>query len=102
MKNRPNVINLGNGIHRLDLRGKPFRHILQTVSNGKKTLDFQIKAAAERKADEIETLLAKYGSKKLETLESVLRVDPLELQAKLEPFGKTVSDAVDFYCKHLA
>ena len=85
----------------MDLRGKPFRHILQTVSNGKKTLDFPIKAAAERKADEIEALLAKYGSKKLETLDSVMRVDPVQLQQRLDPFGKTVLDAVDFYCQHL-
>jgi integrase len=101
VKSRPNVIRIGGSVYRLDLRGKRFERILQTVSNGKKSLEFPSRAAANRKADEIEKLLEEYGQKKLETLESVMRVDPLELQAKLEPFGKTVQDAVDFYSKHL-
>jgi integrase len=101
MKTKPNVISIGNGIHRLDLRGKAFRNILGTVSGGKKSLEFQSRAAAERKADEISGMLEKFWSKKMETLESVMRIDPLALQAKLDPFGKTVADAVDFYARHL-
>ena len=101
MTARPNVIRIGATLYRLDLRGKPFRNILETVSNGKKSLEFHSRASADRKADEIETLLAQYGSKKLETLEATLRIDPLELKARLEPFGKTVQDAVNFYVKHL-
>lgn len=93
---------MGNGIHRLDLRGKAFANILQTISNGKKTLEFRVKAQAERKADEIEELLAKHGTKKLETLEALMLVNPLDLQTRLNQFGVTVADAVDFYCKHLA
>jgi hypothetical protein len=101
MKTRPNIIKVGNGIHRLDLRGKAFSNILQTISGGKKSLEFETKAAASRKADEIENLLGRYGEKKLETLENTLRMDPTELQDRLTPYGKTIVDAVDFYAEHL-
>ena len=101
MKTKPNIIKVGNGIHRLDLRGKAFRNILQTVSGGKRSLEFPTKAAAEKKAGEIEDLLAQYGTKKLETLESTLRMDPAELSERLAPFGKTIMEAVDFYVEHL-
>lgn len=89
-------------MYRLDLRGKAFANILQTVSGGKKTLEFPTKKAAETKADEIDALLAHYGSKKLEMLESAMRVDPVQLQQRLDPFGKTILEAVDFYVSYLS
>jgi hypothetical protein len=76
---RPNIIRIGNGLYRLDLRRKTFSTILETISNGKKTLDFPTKAGAQRKADEVDQLLTQYGSKKLQTLEAVMRIDPLDL-----------------------
>lgn len=103
MKNsRPNVIRIPEqGVYRLDLRRKIFDAIRQTVSNGKKTLEFPTRAAADRKADEIENLLVQYGTKKLRILEQVMRMDPLDLQSRLTPFGKTIQDAVDFYANYL-
>jgi hypothetical protein len=43
-KTKPNVIRLRAGLYRLDLRGKVFRNILDTVSGGMKTLDFSVGA----------------------------------------------------------
>ena len=81
-RTRPNIIRLAGGTFRIDLRGKAFRSILQTVAGGKSTLDFRIKARADAKADEVEALLTKYGEKKMATLEMMLRIAPIELQAK--------------------
>ena len=81
----------------MDLRAKAFSRIRQTVSDGKQVVQFQFKKLAEEKADEVERLVAEYGNKKLETFDLLLKADPLALQAKLTPFGKTISDAVDFY-----
>ncbi|MGO8698535.1 MAG: hypothetical protein ACLQVY_12540 [Limisphaerales bacterium] len=101
-KPRPKVISIiSNGVYRLDLRSKVFERIRELVSNGKKTLEFQTKRAAEEKADEIEDLLTQYGTKRLETLETVMRIDPLDLQSRLTPYGKTIQDAVEFYANHL-
>jgi integrase len=102
MTTRPNINRMAAGSYRLDLRGKAFRSILNTVSEGKKTLEFGTRAVAERKADEIEELLAKYGSKKMENLDAALGLDPTELQKRLDPFGKTIRDAVNFYADYLA
>ena len=33
----------------------------------------------------------------METLEHVMRIEPLDLQARLAPCGKTIQDAVEFY-----
>jgi integrase len=103
MKNsRPNVIRISDqGVYRLDLRRKAFNDIRQTVSNGKQCLEFRTRAAAERKADEIQNLLEQYGTRKIRTLEQVMRIDPLDLQARLAPYGKTIQDAVEFYVNHL-
>jgi integrase len=98
---RPNIIRIREGLYRLDLRGKTFARVLHTVANGKKSLNFTVRADAERKADEIESLLVNYGRKKLETLETVLRIDPLDLQKRLDPFGVTIQDAVAFYENYL-
>jgi hypothetical protein len=57
MTSRPNVFRIGASVYRLDLRGKRFERILQTVSDGKKSLEFPSRAAADRKANEIEKLL---------------------------------------------
>jgi hypothetical protein len=60
---RPNIIRIREGLYRLDLRGKTFARVLQTVADGKKTLNFTIRAGAERKANEIENLLVSYPTK---------------------------------------
>ena len=54
VKSRPNVIRIGASVHRMDSRGKRFERILQAVSNGKMSPEFQIRAGADRRADEIE------------------------------------------------
>lgn len=99
MRTKPNIIKVREGVWMLDLRGKTFSSILQTVSEGKKTLYFDTKVGAETKAGEIEELLTSYGTKKLQTLEAVMRVDPIDLQQRLSPFNATVQEAVDFFIK---
>lgn len=89
------------GLYRLDLRSKRFAALRQTVANGKKTLEFAKRVDAEARADEIEKLLTEFGTRKLETLEAVMRIDPLAIQARLEPYGTTLTEAVDFYVAHL-
>jgi integrase len=90
---------LPRGIIRLDLRGKAFRNILQTVSGGKKSLEFHTKAAAERSADEIAELLQRYGLQRVENLTAVMRSNPVDLQNRLAPFNASIQDAVDFFVK---
>jgi hypothetical protein len=56
---------------------------------------------AEKKADEIEALLAQYGAKRMETFDHLFRADPVKLAECLTPWGRTIADAVDFYVSHL-
>ncbi len=93
---------MGQGIYQVDLRAKSFDRIRQTIADGKKVLQFSVKKEAQRKAEEIEQLLMNYGAKRLETFDLVLKVDPLALQDRLAPYGKTVEDAVNFYVAHLS
>ena len=100
-QSRPNRIPPGRDTNRIVLRAKAFRSILQTGSGGKSTLEFKVKARAEAKADEVEALLKKYGEQKIATLDLLLQMAPMELQARLSPYNKTIADAVSLYAKHL-
>lgn len=100
MKTKPNILRVPTG-YRLDLRPMAFSSIRNTVSGGKNSLEFDTKAAAERKADEIENLLTHYGKQRLSTMDTMLAIDPTELQALLAPHNKTIVDAVHFYADYL-
>ena len=100
---RPRIYRLNASEHRLDLRGKNFEALLGVVSGGKASLQFSSRAEAERKADEIQTMLQKHGAQRLESVARMLDKEDLNaLHAKLAPFNRTITDAVDFYVAHLA
>lgn len=101
MKTKPSVIKIDTSEYRLDLRGKAFANVLAVVSNGKKSLQFSTAAAADRKADEIATMLETHGKSRLESVSRILRDDINTLYAKLAPFNRTLEEAVDFYVGHL-
>jgi hypothetical protein len=99
---RPPIYRLNVFDYRLDLRGKKFAGLLGVVSGGKKSLQFSSRAEADRKADEIESMLQQHGVKRLENVNRMLGEDLGALHAKLAPFNRTLTDAVDFYVSHLA
>jgi hypothetical protein len=101
MKTSPVIHKIAVGEYRLDLRGKTFANLLPLVSNGKKSLQFETLAAAERKAEEIEKLVESHGKSRLENVSRIIRDDVDTLYAKLNPFNRTLTEAVDFYVAHL-
>jgi hypothetical protein len=100
MSIQPNIIKIDKGTYRLDLRSKAFDGVRTTIANGRKSLEFEKRVDAKKKAEEIVELLKKYGEKRLETFDHVFRADPLKLAERLMPWGKTIADAVDFYVSH--
>ena len=99
---RPIIYRLNVSDFRLDLRGKKFSPLLAVVSGGKKTLQFSSRAAADRKADEIESMLQEHGAQRLATVARMLDEDLNALHSKLAPYNRTLTDAVNFYVQHLA
>jgi hypothetical protein len=101
MKTKPVIHKIRVGEYRLDLRGKTFANLLALVSNGKKTLQFDTLADAERKCEEIAKLLDGHGKTRLEKVSQIIKDDVDSLYAKLAPFNRTLGHAVDFYVAHL-
>lgn len=101
MKTKPLIHKIAVSEYRLDLRGKSFASLLPIVSNGKKSLQFDTYAEAERKADEIAKLLQSHGKSRLENVSRILTDDIPGLYSKLAPFNATLGQAVDHYIKHL-
>ena len=99
---RPRVYRITPFDHRLDLRGKRFAGLLGIVSGGKKSLEFSSRAEADRKADEIQSMLQQHGAQRLATVARMLDEDLNALHSKLAPYNRTLTDAVNFYVEHLA
>lgn len=99
---RPRIHRLGVVEYRLDLRGKKYAGLLAVVSNGKKSLQFPSRAAADRKADEIQKLLQQYGAQRMTSVARMLGEDLDALHRKLAPFNRTLTEAVDFFVSYLA
>jgi integrase len=98
---RPHVYRINALVHRLDLRGKKYAEVLAVVSGGKESIQFTSRAEADRKADEIQSLLEKHGKQRLSSVGKMLNEDFDALARKLAPFNRTLTDAVDFYVAHL-
>lgn len=103
MKNNhsPKIRRISESVFHLDLRSNSFDAIRAIVADGKKVLQFPTRAAAERKAEEIENLIAEHGRKKIASVNYILKEDPAVLQEMLTPYNKTIRDAVEFYAKYL-
>jgi hypothetical protein len=71
--------------------------VLSVVSGGKKSLQFDTRAAADRKADEIQAMLEKHGAQRMETVARMLDENINVLHSKLAPFNRSLTDAVDHY-----
>ncbi len=99
---RPTVHRISSFEYRVDLRCRKFAGVLPVVSGGKKSLQFETRAAADRKADEIQAMLEKHGAQRMATVARMLDEDLNVLYAKLAPFNQTLTDAVDHYVAHLA
>jgi len=75
--------------------------MIDTRENGKrKRLFFRTKTDAEQELTRIKTKLNKEGAEAL-SLPDDLRVAALRISRELEPFGKTLNDAGQFYLKYL-
>ena len=95
-------------MRRPNLRVAPYAHSKTSpwcieglrVNGNRKRLFFQTKTAAEQELTRIKIKQKREGANAL-MLSDATRVQALEAERKLAPFGKSLTDAVTFYVRHL-